>query len=110
MLLDRIRIRSVCKVPRVAADELAKSAGFAGKNNFGRTKALKFGLKRGNFFDFSRQKLACSQVGSSQAEVFTCLIDGRQEVISFGSEHPLVEMCSGAEDLRDLAFDELAGP
>ena len=36
--------------------------------------------------------------------------DRGQKIIALGREHPLVEMRPGAEDLRDLAFDQLARP
>ncbi len=66
--------------------------------------------KRGIIFQFCRHKIAGGQVHQRQAEDFSARTDGGEEIVSLGHEHAFVEMRAGREDLRDLAFDEFAGP
>ena len=46
---------------------------------------------------------------SARPKIFPRRINGGQKIIPFRDEHPFVEMRAGRKDLRDLAFDKLAG-
>ena len=78
-------------------------------NDFGGPQSLQFG-EQGRFaLRLGGLEIAGGQIHRGQAEHFSARINGRQEIISIRRQQPLVEMGARAENLRDLALDDLAG-
>ena len=70
---------------------------------------LQLGEQGGFALHLGRLEITRGQIHRGQPEDLSARINGRQEIISIRREQPLVEMGAGAENLRDLALDDLAG-
>ena len=79
-------------------------------NNFRRAQAFEFGHQRRFIFQLGRVEIAGGEIDQRKTEHLAALIDSREIIVPLGAEQSLVEMRAGAEDLRDGALDELAGP
>jgi hypothetical protein len=82
---------------------------FGGINYFRRAQSFQLGQQRGLVLQLRGHEITGSQVGERQAEGFPDRTNRREKIIPLRREHALVEMRSRRKDLRDLAFDELAG-
>ena len=91
-------------------EQFLESGGFRGEDDFGRPQPFQFGQERGSALQLGGFEVSGGQVHHRQAVAFAVGIDRRQEIITLGLQHALVEVGAWAEDLGDLAFDELAGP
>ncbi len=59
--------------------------------------------------ELGRLEVAGREVHARDAERRADGVHGGEKVVPLGREHPFVEVRAGREDLRDVAFDELAG-
>ena len=103
--------------PVVVADEdarrplqqRAERPCFTGVNRFRRAQTLQFGEQFGIALGFRRAEVAGGQIHDRDARRLADGINGGEEIIPLRREQAFVEVRAGRKDLRDLAFDELAG-
>jgi hypothetical protein len=91
-------------------DQFAQRRRFTRINNFRRTQSLQFRQQRAFVFQFGGHEIAGGQIGQSESENFSRLVNRGEEIIAFRRQHAFVEVGARAEDLGDFAFDQLAGP
>jgi len=88
-------------------DRLGQALRFLRENHLARVEPLKLGKHGALIFQLGHLEIAGRQVDRRQAEPAAGGGDGDEEIVPTGLEHPLVEVRAGAEDLRDLALDQL---
>ena len=108
----RPNLRNDCKTGAVGPGRrLRKALAFARANNLRRTQPLRVrpasALRRRTSVVL---KSPVVKIDERQAERFArWRMNRRQKIVALGHQHPLVEVRSGAEDLRHFPFDELPG-
>ena len=86
-----------------------ESRTFGGINDFRRVQPFQFTQQHCLVLDFRCLKTARRKISHREAKPAVQGIDCGQKIIAFRCEYSLVEMCSRAENLCDIAFHELAG-
>ena len=89
----------------------ASLASVLGINNFRGTQAFEARLSSAVSSSTSVvRKSPVVRSAQARPKVLPSWTNSGEKIVSLGREHPFVEMGARAEDLRDFAFDELAGP
>ena len=88
-------------------DRLGQALRFLRENHLARVEPLQLGEHRALVFQFGDPEIAGRQVDRRHAKFAAGHGHGSEEIVPTGLEHPLVEVRAGAEDLRDLALDQL---
>ena len=91
-----------------AAQQLHQLARFAWANDLGWTQAFKLGQQFSLAARLSGLEITGGQINERQTVVAATLINGAEEVVPLGREHPFVEVRARREDLGDRPFHELA--